>query len=110
VTVQSATEIAGTIPDSVVADILRVCSPKSTYSVIARNAEDIVAEGYSITQLLVQLHDVIIKSEEMSDKSKIGIVEVLARVDKELGDGADEELQLLSICLGIWDVMKKDNQ
>lgn len=60
---------------------------------------DIIASGFSATAVISQLHDALVlaPSGEVSDIAKARIAEKLAVADKALVDGADEELQLLSI-------------
>ncbi|KFO86443.1 Replication factor C subunit 4, partial [Buceros rhinoceros silvestris] len=60
--------------------------------------QNLINEGYAVAQLVNQLHDTVVESEEYSDKQKSVIVEKLAEVDKCLADGADEYLQLMSLC------------
>ncbi|XP_009893626.1 PREDICTED: replication factor C subunit 4 [Charadrius vociferus] len=61
-------------------------------------AKNLINEGYAVAQLVNQLHDAVVESEDYSDKQKSAIVEKLAEVDKCLADGADEYLQLVSLC------------
>ncbi|KGL88189.1 Replication factor C subunit 4 [Charadrius vociferus] len=60
--------------------------------------QNLINEGYAVAQLVNQLHDAVVESEDYSDKQKSAIVEKLAEVDKCLADGADEYLQLVSLC------------
>lgn len=60
--------------------------------------QNLIDEGHAATQLVNQLHDAIIENENLSDKHKSIITEKLAEVDKCLADGADEHLQLMSLC------------
>lgn len=60
--------------------------------------QDLINEGHAATQLVNQLHDAIVENESLSDKQKSIITEKLAEVDKCLADGADEHLQLMSLC------------
>ncbi|KAK7889424.1 hypothetical protein WMY93_024984 [Mugilogobius chulae] len=68
-----------------------------TEKTIVEIAGNIVDEGYAATQILCQLHEVIIE-RDISDKQKSAITEKMAVVDKCLADGADEYLQMLSLC------------
>uniref|UniRef100_A0A9J8B166 Replication factor C (activator 1) 4 n=2 Tax=Cyprinus carpio TaxID=7962 RepID=A0A9J8B166_CYPCA len=68
-----------------------------TEQIIIEIAGDMIDQGYAATNVLNQLHDVII-DEKLSDKQKSVITEKMAEVDKCLSDGADEYLQLLSLC------------
>uniref|UniRef100_A0A3Q2UUU3 Replication factor C (activator 1) 4 n=1 Tax=Haplochromis burtoni TaxID=8153 RepID=A0A3Q2UUU3_HAPBU len=60
-------------------------------------AGNMVDEGYAATQILTQLHECVIE-QDLSDKQKSTITEKMAVVCKCLSDGADEYLQLLSLC------------
>uniref|UniRef100_A0A3B4Y658 Replication factor C (activator 1) 4 n=1 Tax=Seriola lalandi dorsalis TaxID=1841481 RepID=A0A3B4Y658_SERLL len=60
-------------------------------------AGNMVDEGYAATQILSQLHESIIE-QDLSDKEKSAITEKMAVVGKCLADGADEYLQMLSLC------------
>ncbi|MEE6501304.1 hypothetical protein FKM82_004120 [Ascaphus truei] len=59
--------------------------------------EDLINNGHAATQLVTQLHDVILEREDLTDKKKSVIAEKLAELDKCLADGADEYLQMLSL-------------
>uniref|UniRef100_A0A8C3EZW6 Replication factor C subunit 4 n=1 Tax=Chrysemys picta bellii TaxID=8478 RepID=A0A8C3EZW6_CHRPI len=61
-------------------------------------ADNLINEGYAAAQLVNQLHDDIVEREDLTDKQKSIIAEKLAEVDKCLTDGADEYLQLISLC------------
>lgn len=58
---------------------------------------NIMAEGFSITQLLSQLHDAIVNSDDLSDRQKSVICEKMAVSEARLIDGASEYIQLLDI-------------
>jgi len=60
--------------------------------------QDLIDEGHAATQLVNQFHDVVVENDNLSDKQKSIITEKLAEVDKCLADGADEHLQLISLC------------
>uniref|UniRef100_A0A3Q3AGM2 Replication factor C (activator 1) 4 n=1 Tax=Kryptolebias marmoratus TaxID=37003 RepID=A0A3Q3AGM2_KRYMA len=70
---------------------------KITDHVIVEIAGNMVDEGYAATQILTQLHDSILE-QDISDKQKSAITEKMAVVGKCLADGADEYLQILSLC------------
>lgn len=60
--------------------------------------QNLIDEGHAATQLVNQFHDVVVENDNLSDKQKSIITEKLAEVDKCLADGADEHLQLISLC------------
>uniref|UniRef100_A0A8C3K9C6 Replication factor C subunit 4 n=1 Tax=Calidris pygmaea TaxID=425635 RepID=A0A8C3K9C6_9CHAR len=113
ITEKIVTEIAGVIPKETIAELLSVCQSGSfekleTLSVafllldyflfLLSLTQNLINEGYAVAQLVNQLHDAVVESGDYSDKQKSAIAEKLAEVDKCLADGADEFLQLVSLC------------
>ncbi|XP_019738184.1 replication factor C subunit 4 [Hippocampus comes] len=92
-------EIAGVVPTKMINDLLQVCL-KGSFEKQEFAVMSMVNEGYAATQILSQLHDCIIE-QDLSDEHKSVITEKMAVVDKCLSDGADEYLQLLSLCSAI---------
>ncbi|KAF1517674.1 Replication factor C subunit 4, partial [Eudyptula minor] len=97
ITEKIVTEIAGVIPKETTEELLSVCQSGS-FEKLETLAKNLINEGYAVAQLVNQLHDTVVESEDYSDKQKSVIVEKLAEVDKCLADGADEYLQLISLC------------
>ncbi|XP_051532184.1 replication factor C subunit 4-like isoform X1 [Myxocyprinus asiaticus] len=96
VTEQIIIEIAGVVPPKVIKNLLQICY-KGTFEKLEVAVKDMIDQGYAATNILNQLHDVMI-DEKLNDKQKSVITEKMAQVDKCLADGADEYLQLLSLC------------
>uniref|UniRef100_A0A8D0FTJ3 AAA+ ATPase domain-containing protein n=1 Tax=Strix occidentalis caurina TaxID=311401 RepID=A0A8D0FTJ3_STROC len=88
ITEKIVTEIAGAIPKETTDELLSVCQSGS-FEKLETLAKNLINEGYAVAQLVNQLHDTIVESEDSSDKQKSVIVEKLAEVDKCLADGAD---------------------
>ncbi len=59
--------------------------------------DDIIAEGFSVTQFISQLHDAVVSDNQITDNQKSAICEKLAVSEARLIDGASEYLQLLDI-------------
>uniref|UniRef100_A0A3Q3DFR6 Replication factor C (activator 1) 4 n=1 Tax=Hippocampus comes TaxID=109280 RepID=A0A3Q3DFR6_HIPCM len=87
------------VPTKMINDLLQVCL-KGSFEKQEFAVMSMVNEGYAATQILSQLHDCIIE-QDLSDEHKSVITEKMAVVDKCLSDGADEYLQLLSLCSAI---------
>uniref|UniRef100_A0A665WSR8 AAA+ ATPase domain-containing protein n=1 Tax=Echeneis naucrates TaxID=173247 RepID=A0A665WSR8_ECHNA len=68
-----------------------------TEQAVIEIAGNMVDDGYAATQILSQLHESIIE-RDLGDKEKSAITEKMAVVSKCLADGADEYLQMLSLC------------
>ncbi|XP_029906078.1 replication factor C subunit 4 [Myripristis murdjan] len=96
VTESAVVEIAGVVPDKMIDNLLQICL-KGTFEKLEVAVRNMVDEGYAATQILCQLHESII-AHDLSDKQKSAITEKMAVVDKCLADGADEYLQMLSLC------------
>ncbi|KAJ7905324.1 P-loop containing nucleoside triphosphate hydrolase protein [Mycena olivaceomarginata] len=107
-------EIAGVVPDSVVndfaavlgidmeeSDSMAVDEPKRTqqkgFDPIQKKVKELMREGYSASQLLTQLHDLIVLHPTLNARAKSKCALVLAEADKALCDGADEELWILEV-------------
>ncbi|XP_028016475.1 replication factor C subunit 4 isoform X3 [Eptesicus fuscus] len=85
------------IPVKTVDGIFAACQSGS-FDKLEAVVKDLIDEGHAATQLVNQLHDVVVENDALSDKQKSIITEKLADVDKCLADGADEHLQLISLC------------
>lgn len=96
ITDRAIVEIAGVVPVKMIDNLLQICF-RGTFEKLEVAVKDIVDEGYSATQILSQLHDAII-DQDLNDKQKSAITEKMAVVSKCLSDGADEYLQMLSLC------------
>ncbi|XP_030647808.1 replication factor C subunit 4 [Chanos chanos] len=96
ITENSVIEIAGVVPPKLIENLLQICY-KSTFEKLQIAVKNMIDEGYAATQILNQLHDVIIQ-ETLSDKQKSVIAEKMAELDKCLADGADEYLQMMGLC------------
>ena len=55
----------------------------------------------------MQLHDIVILHNTVTSRQKTACALVFATADKALSDGADEELQLLEIGVGVWKALKQ---
>ena len=108
VTIKSIEEIAGVIPNAVVDSLLQAMQPKArgvVYEAVAKQVTDLVADGWSATQVLTQLYQKVVYDDAISDKQKSKIVMHFSEIDKRLVDGADEHLAILDLALKISGIM-----
>ncbi|EME79172.1 uncharacterized protein MYCFIDRAFT_79709 [Pseudocercospora fijiensis CIRAD86] len=110
ITVQSIEEIAGVIPNNTIERLTTAMTPKpksrAPYGPIAQAVEDLVAEGWSATQIVSQLYDKIVLGDEtVGDGAKNKIMLTFSETDKRLVDGSDEHLTILDLCLQISGMM-----
>ncbi|ELV09445.1 Replication factor C subunit 4 [Tupaia chinensis] len=85
------------IPTETIDGIFAACQSGS-FDKLEAVVKDLIDEGHAASQLINQLHDIVVENDDLSDKHKSIITEKLAEVDKCLADGADEHLQLISLC------------
>ncbi|XP_013843779.1 replication factor C subunit 4 isoform X2 [Sus scrofa] len=85
------------VPTETIDGVLAACQSGS-FDKLEAVVKDLIDEGHAATQFVNQLHDVVVENDNLSDKQKSVITEKLAEADKCLADGADEHLQLISLC------------
>ena len=61
--------------------------------------QHVVREGYSSTQVVLQLHDYVILHPLLNARQKTKCALQFGETDKALMDGGNEALQLLHLCL-----------
>ncbi|KAF8844909.1 P-loop containing nucleoside triphosphate hydrolase protein [Paxillus ammoniavirescens] len=116
VTPRDIQEIAGVVPSAAVNDFARTLgvdvpvdmaddvpeNPKGKgFDAIQRTVKNLMREGYSASQLLSQLHDIIIDHQTLPARQKAKSALAIAEADKALCDGADEELWILEVALQV---------
>ncbi|KAL4918783.1 P-loop containing nucleoside triphosphate hydrolase protein [Aspergillus aurantiobrunneus] len=104
ITVRTIEEIAGVVPESVLDSLIQSLQPKkigTPYEAVSKVVTEIVADGWSATQVLLQLYGRIIYNDAIPDIQKNKIVLVFSEMDKRLVDGADEHLTILDVVLKI---------
>jgi replication factor C subunit 2/4 len=107
ITVRSIEEIAGVIPTSTLSTLLTAItlpsnSKGTVYTRVSDTVRDLVAEGWSASQIVTQLYDeIVVQDEGVEDGKKARIVGVFSDVDKRLVDGSDEHLTVLDLCLQV---------
>ncbi|XP_071949682.1 replication factor C subunit 4-like [Antedon mediterranea] len=89
-------EIAGSVPVSVVSDLIKTCHSNS-FEKLDDAVTKTLAEGYAASQMILQIHEIIVSQPDLNDNQKSKICERLAIVDKRLIDGADEYLQIMDL-------------
>lgn len=124
ITVRTVEEIAGVIPEDVLDRLTQSMQPKkigSSYGAVSAVITDVVADGWSATQLLgqvryfstgvhlfvallmivFQLYRRVIFNDAIPDIQKNKIIMAFSEMDKRLADCADEHLSILDLALRI---------
>lgn len=108
VTIKNLEEIAGVIPNDVIDGLIQAMQPRSkgaVYEAVAKLVTDLVADGWSATQVVAQLYQKVLYDDALSNKQKNKIVMQFSDVDKRLVDGADEHLTVLDLALQVSGVL-----
>lgn len=88
--------VSGVIPNEVVQAIFSACR-SGNFDLANKEVNNVIAEGYPVSQMLYQLYDIVIDADDITDEQKAKICKKFAEADKCLVDGADEYLQLLNV-------------
>ncbi|KAK7835236.1 replication factor c subunit 4 [Quercus suber] len=88
--------VSGVVPQEVVAAFLIACK-SGDFDLANKEVNNVIAEGYPVSQMLSQLLEVVVEADDISDEQKARICKKLGEADKCLVDGADEYLQLLDV-------------
>ena len=101
--------MASYIPIKILDDVFNICIDKTiTLTNIIEETKKLRSLGYSIHNILEQLFIRIIDNDKINDQEKSKISIYIAKSEKELIDGADEYLQLLSILSYIHTVVQNN--
>ncbi|KAH0560089.1 Subunit of heteropentameric Replication factor C (RF-C) [Trichoglossum hirsutum] len=104
VTARIIEEIAGVVPDETIEKLIQAMQPPAkgmAYQAVAKVVTDMVADGWSATQVVLQLYGRILFNDAIPDKQKNKIVMVFSEIDKRLVDGSDEHLAILDLALRV---------
>jgi len=108
------------VPDRVINNLARVVGidvqdedamdtsdapPPKGFDPVQTKVKELMREGYSATQILMQLHDLVILHPSLDGKQKSQCALVFAEADKALCDGADEELWILEVALRVYKLL-----
>ncbi|KAI8002654.1 Replication factor C subunit 2 [Camellia lanceoleosa] len=88
--------VSGVIPQEVVQAFFSACK-SGNFDLANKEVNNVIAEGYPVSQMLSQLFDIVVEADGVSDEQKAKICKKFGEVDKCLVDGADEYLQLLDV-------------
>ncbi|PBP27362.1 activator 1 41 kDa subunit [Diplocarpon rosae] len=108
VTIKSVEDIAGVIPEQAIDRLVKAMQPKSkglVYEAVSKVVTDMVADGWSASQVVTQLFQAIIYKEATPDLQKNKITLIFSEADKRLVDGSDEHLTILDLALRISNIL-----
>jgi replication factor C subunit 2/4 len=104
-------EIAGLPPAIVVQELYQsLANSDKHFSDMQLAVEQVIAEGYSAQLLLGGLLDLVRDDNRLDDLSKADLAIRMAEAEKNMVEGADEELQLMRVCSLVWTSFSKRSQ
>lgn len=100
VTRDSLAEIAGLPPAAVVEDVLwtQALVESKSFGDMQHAVEDLCLEGYAAKFLLLGLLPKVAASTTLSERHKAELAIRMAQAEKNMVEGADEFLQLMTVC------------
>jgi len=100
-------EVSGSVPDHWIEQLIDKVGKSGSFDKVTAFVETIMCEGFSLTQIICQIHDKIVDHSGLSDNQKSVILERLAMSEGRLIDGASEYLQMLDIVTVIMNQLSK---
>lgn len=100
ITVENIQEIAGSVPNSILKNLIETTSSKDLNKII-KFIDDLVLQGWSAIEIINQIHDELILNDFYSNNQKNNIAVILFETDKRLTSGTDEHIQLLNTFIKI---------
>eukprot|EP00258_Populus_trichocarpa_P034505 XP_024450524.1 replication factor C subunit 2 isoform X8 [Populus trichocarpa] len=80
--------VSGAIPQEVTEALYEACK-SGDFDLANKEVNNIIAEGYPVSQILAQLFEVVVEADDLSNERKACMCKSLATADKCLIDGAD---------------------
>lgn len=97
-------DVAGTVPESVVRNVLDMCRGEP-FQKVQQAVEDVIADGYPAQEILKKIQDLVLDDGSIPESTRGQILVKLAEADKDLVDGSDEYLQLLAVAAHVQQVL-----
>ncbi|KAK9454456.1 P-loop containing nucleoside triphosphate hydrolase protein [Dipodascopsis uninucleata] len=114
ISVNSIDDISGRVPDKIIDDVVEQCKANRGISSVDQSiklekaVEDLMLDGWSGVQLLLQIHESLVMSEDVNGKQKNEIAALISESDKRLLDGADEHICILNLVVKIARILGKE--
>ena len=90
-------EMAGLPPTNIVEALLKSLKSGS-FNSMETEVMNVIAEGFAAQNVFMELSKAFVEMDGLDEMSKAELSIRLAEADKNLVDGADEVLQLMSVC------------
>ena len=90
-------ELAGLPPDQVI-DTLYQSLLLNSFDKMQSAVRNVIAEGYSVQTLLQKLLEKFIETDDLDELGRAKLAIRIAEAEDRMNDGADEYLQLMTVC------------
>lgn len=90
-------ELAGLPPDEVIEKLYQSLLSNS-FDTMQAAVRNIIADGYSVQTLLQKLLEKFIETEDLDELGRARLAIRIAEAEDRMNDGADEYLQLMTVC------------
>jgi replication factor C subunit 2/4 len=90
-------ELAGLPPDHVI-DTLYQSLLSNRFNTMQSAVQNVIADGYSVQTLLQKLLDKFIVTDDLDELGRAKLAIRIAEAEDRMNDGADEYLQLMTVC------------
>lgn len=103
ITKAAIAEIVGVPPANIVDDLwnkglAQVDNKVPSFDAMQKAVDDVTAEGYSAQLLLSAILPMVTKDKILTERAKAEIAIRMAEAEKNMIEGADEYLQLMTVC------------
>ena len=90
-------ELSGGVPASLIEPLWQAVKANNLTE-MSRLIDALTLEGYSAATCFSELHDIVLSDNSVTDAQKAQFFEAVANADKCLADGANDHLQLQTVC------------
>ena len=70
----------------------------NSFDTMRSAVENVIADGYSVQTLLQKLLDKFIECDDLNELGRAKLAVRIAEAEDRMNDGADEYLQLMTVC------------
>jgi len=97
VTEDALVEVACSVPEKHIVDLIKLTKQASNTDEVTKAVKGFLLDGYSGSQALSRLLDVVVADPALPDLTKAKCAGLFSQVDERLTTGCDEELQFLNL-------------
>jgi len=89
-------DVAGTVDTAIVGALLEACVKGEAFATVSAMVDECILAGYPCQEIFAKLQEALIGDSRVPAAVKGRCLIRLANADRQLSDGADEQLQLLA--------------